>query len=447
MSQLDSGSGTVARSRVVAWALWDCGSTGLNAIAGTFVFSVYLTSSVGVGLPGSTTPASWLGRAGAVAGVTVAALAPVVGVWVESPHRRRVVLTVLTGLVVTLTCSMFFIRDRPSYLWAGLVLLAAAAACGDLASVPYNAMLRQISTPATAGRISGFGWAAGYLGSVLLLLLIYTGFISGSGSGPDAVRGLLRVPHADGLYVRVAMLAAAAWLAVLALPLLLVAHRQPQSTEVHQPTSMLGGYRKLWREISAEWRRDRHLVYFLVASALFRDGLAAIFAFGAVLGVTVYGISQANVLIFGVAASVVAAVGAVLGGFVDHRVGSKPVIVASLVAIVTTALTLMVLSGSVAFWVCGLLLCMFIGPSQSSARALLLHMSHNGREGVAFGLYTMTGRAVAFLAPWLFSVFVDAFGAVRAGMGGISLVLIAGLVGMLVVRVPAGHAAAALEQS
>jgi UMF1 family MFS transporter len=240
------------------------------------------------------------------------------------------------------------------------------------------------------------------------------------------------------------MLAAAAWLAVLALPLLLVAHRLSESPEAcYQPTSMLGGYRKLWREVSAEWRRDRNLVYFLVASALFRDGLAAIFAFGAVLGVNVYGISQANVLVFGVAASVVAAVGAVLGGFVDHRIGSKPVIVGSLLAIVIMALTLMVLSGSVAFWVCGLLLCMFIGPSQSSARALLLRLANDGREGVAFGLYTMTGRAVAFLAPWLFSVFVDAFGAVRAGVGGISLVLIAGLLGMLVVRVPVRGAATA----
>jgi MFS transporter, UMF1 family len=447
MSQPEPGSGKVARSQVVAWALWDSGSTGLNAIVATFVFSVYLTSSVGVGIPGGTAPESWLGRAGAVAGLTVALLAPLVGVWVGSPHRRRVALSVLTGLSVTLTCAMFLIRDRPGYLWAGLVLLGATAACGDLASVPYNAMLRQVSTPQTAGRISGLGWASGYLGSVLLLLLIYTGFISGSGSGPNAVRGLLRVPVADGLYVRSAMLAAAAWLVALALPLLLVAHRLPGSAEVHRPTTMLGGYRKLWTEISAEWRRDRNLVYFLGASALFRDGLSAIFAFGAVLGVNVYGISQANVLIFGVAASVVAAVGAVLGGFVDHRVGSKPVIVGSLIAIITATLTLLALSGSVAFWVCGLLLCMFIGPSQSSARALLLQMADNGREGVAFGLYTMTGRAVAFVAPWLFSVFVDGFGAVRAGLGGIALVLIAGLFGMLVVRVPRRHAAAAADRS
>ncbi|MFP2994087.1 MFS transporter [Mycobacterium intracellulare] len=436
MSQPELRSAAPVRSRVVAWALWDCGSTGLNAIVATFVFAVYLTSSVGVGIGGSTTSASWLGRAAAIAGLTVAILAPAVGVWVESPHRRRVALSVLTAAAVTLTASMFFIRDRPGYLWAGLVLLGATAACGDLASVPYNAMLRQLSTPQTAGRISGFGWAAGYGGSVLLLLVIYTGFISGSDSGPGATRGLLRIPLQDGLYVREAMLVAAAWLAVFALPLLFVAQRLSGPAELYQPTSMLGGYRKLWTEVSAEWRRDRNLVYFLVASALFRDGLAAIFAFGAVLGVNVYGISQADVLIFGVAACVVAAVGAVLGGFVDHRVGSKPVIVASLAAIITLGLTLMASAGPAAFWVCGLLLCMFIGPTQSSSRALLLQMAKHGREGVAFGLYTMTGRAVAFLAPWLFSVFVDVFGAVRAGLGGISLVLIAGLVAMLVVRVP-----------
>ena len=78
----------------------------------------------------------------------------------------------------------------------------------------------------------------------------------------------------------------------------------------------------------------------------------------------------------------------------------------------------MALSGAAAFWVCGLLLCLFIGPTQSSARTLLLRMTADGKEGVAFGLYTMTGRAVSFLAPWLFSTFVDVFGADRAGIGG-----------------------------
>jgi MFS transporter, UMF1 family len=433
MSNRGSGSRRSERSRVLTWALWDTGAAGLSAIVVTFVFSVYLTRSVGQGLPGGAPPASWLGRALAVAGVTIALLAPLIGVWVEDPHRRRVALTVLTGLAVALTCAMSLIRARPEYLWPGLALLAAAAACGDLASVPYNAMLRQLSTPQNSGRISGFGLAAGFSGSVMLLLVVYFGFVSGKG----ATRGLLHLPAADGMNVRTAMLFAAGWLAVLALPLLLTAPRLPSVGQVARPgRGLLGGYRKLWTELAAEWRRDRNLVYFLLAAAVFRDGLAGLFTFGGVLGVNVYGISPADVLIFGVAASVVAALGAVLGGLVDDRFGSKPVIVVSLASIIVFGLTMMVLSGPRAFWLTGLLLCLFIGPAQASARTLLLRMSRHGKEGVAFGLYTMTGRAVSFLAPWLFSVFVDVFGAVRAGMGGLCLVMGVGLLGLLKVRAP-----------
>ena len=440
------------RSRVLAWALFEFGATGLISIVVTFVFSVYLTGTVGEGTPGGTSPASWLGRALSVAGLTIALLAPLIGVWVDAPRRRRLVLTLLTGLAVTLTCLMSLIRDDPRYLLPGLVLLAATAACSDLASVPYNTMLKQLSTPESAGRISGFGWAAGYAGSVVLLLVVYLGFISGKGP----TRGLLHLTTHDGLNVRAAMLLAAGWLAVFAMPLLTTARHLPAVREEspapsgdrerggtpgeagrrRQASGMLGGYRKFWSELTTEWRRDRNLVFFLLSSAVFRDGLAGLFAFGAVLGVNVYGISQAEVLIFGVSASVVAACGAVLGGLFDDRLGSKQVIAGSLAAIIVVGLTLMTLSGARAFWICGLLLCLFIGPAQSSARTLLLRMSSEGKEGVAFGLYTMTGRAVSFLAPWLFSVFVDVFHNTRFGMGGLDVVLGAGLLGLLAVRVP-----------
>ena len=199
---------------------------------------------------------------------------------------------------------------------------------------------------------------------------------------------------------------------------------------------MLGGYRKLWQDLVAEWHRDRNLVYYLLAAAVFRDGLAGVFTFGGVLGVNAYGISPADVLIFGVAASVVAALGAVVGGFLDDRIGSKPVIIGSLASIIAAGLAMMALSGPRAFWITGLLLCLFIGPAQASARTLLLRMSSAGKEGVAFGLYTMTGRAVSFVAPWLFSVFVDVFGAVRAGMGGLCLVMARWAAGLLMVRAP-----------
>jgi UMF1 family MFS transporter len=420
------------RSQAVAWALWDTGSAGVSAVVVTFVFSVYLTGAVGKGLQGGVTPASWLGRAMAIAGLSVAVLAPVIGVWVENPRRRILTLTALTGLVVASVSAMSLIRERPDYLCAGLALLALGAAGGDLAGVPYNAMLRQLTTPQNSGRISGFGLAAAFVGSVGLLLVVYFGCIDGK--GPD--RGFLRLPVGDGMNVRIAMLVAAGWFVVFATPLLLTAYKVSSSNEAGPAHSALGGYRKLWRELVGEWHRDRNLVYYLLAAAVFRDGLAGVYTFGGVLGVNAYGISPDDVLIFGVAASVVAALGAVFGGFLDDWIGSKPVIIASLACIIAAGLAMMALSGPRAFWATGLLLCLFIGPAQASARTLLLRMSSDGKEGVAFGLYTMTGRAVSFLAPWLFSVFVELFGAVRAGMGGLVLVLVVGLAGLLKVRVP-----------
>ncbi|MGD9621423.1 MAG: MFS transporter [Mycolicibacterium sp.] len=423
--------GVASRSRVFAWALWDFGATAINAIVVTFVFSVYLTNSVGDDLPGATSPASWLGRALALAGLVVALMAPVTGIWVEAPARRRRVLAMLTGLVVLLTASMSLIRDDHRYLWPGLVLLACTAACSELATVPYNAMLRQLCTPQNSGRVSGFGLALGYFGSVLSLLVVYLGFISGDGD----TRGLLGLPIADGQNVRAAMLLIAAWFGLFALPLLITVP-SPHGGAPTQRVGVVRAYRRLWAELGAEWRRDRNFVYYLGASAVFRDGLAGVFTFGAILGVNVYGVSQADVLLFGVAASVVAATGAVLGGHADDWIGSKRVIVVSLTAMVAIGATLIAVSGQTGFWICGLMLCLFIGPTLSSARTLMLQMADRGKEGVAFGLYTMAGRAATFLAPALFALFIDIFDSDRAGLGGLIVVLLLGLLAMLAVHAP-----------
>ena len=431
MSNPASAPRTVGRSRVVAWALWDCGSTGVNAIAVTFVFSVYLTQQVGAGLPGPTTPASWLGRVLTVSGLFVALLAPPTGVLVDAPHRRRTVLTIMTGIVVALTSAMSLIRADYHYLWPGLVLLACTAAFSDLATVPYNAMLRQLSSPQTSGRISGMGSAAGYFGSVLLLLIVYLGLIQGTGD----TRGMLGLPFDDGQNVRAAMLLTAAWFALFALPLLITS-KTLALEDGPPPVGFLGAYRTLWAEVRGEWHRDRHVVFYLFASAVFRDGLTGVFSFGAVVGVTVYGVSPADVLLFGVCACVIAAVGAILGGLLDDRVGSKPVIVGSLTSMIVVGVVMMCLSGELAFWVCGLLLCLFVGPTQSSARTAMLRMSTEGKEGVAFGLYTTTGRAVSFLAPFLFFTYIDLFGSNRAGLGGLITVLVLGLLAFIGVRVP-----------
>lgn len=433
MSELTSSAPTVRRSQILSWAVWDFGSTGLNAVVVTFVFSIYLTNAVGDELPGEISATSWLGWALGAAGLAVALLAPLTGVWVETPWRRRRALAALSVMSVVSTVAMSVVREDWRYLALGLFLVAATSACNDLASVPYNAMLRQLSTPRTSGQISGFGIGLGYFGSVVLLLVVYFGFVSGDGDHT----GVLNLPSADGQNVRAAMIFTAVWFALLALPVLILVPSPKPDIEVPvEASGFFSGYRKLWTEIRSEWHRDHHVVYYLIASAVFRDGLTGVFAFGAVLGVKVYGVSSADVLLFGVSASIIAAIGAIIGGYLDDKIGAKPVIVGSLASMIVVGLILMTLSGVLAFWICGLLLCLFIGPTLSAARTLMLRMSAEGKEGVAFGLYTTTGRAVSYLAPVLFSTFIAIFGTDRAGIGGLVVVLLAGMLAMLVVRTP-----------
>ncbi|WKG10828.1 MFS transporter [Nocardia sp. PE-7] len=422
------------RGQVLAWGLWDWGSSAFQAVTLTFVFSVYLTDKVGKDLPGTTPASAWLGWALAGAGLVVALTAPVCGQYFDAVGSRKRALATLTALTVGAMSLMFFVRDDYDDLWLGLALLAFASATFELAGVPYNAMMRQVSTPATVGRVSGFGWAMGYFGGIVLLLICYVGFLAGDGD----TRGLLAMPTDQGLNVRLVIVLAAVWFTVFALPVLFAVPEMPRTgaDPGAAKVGFLGSYRVLWRDVRELWVQDRHTVYFLLASAVFRDGLAGVFTFGGVLAVTVYGFADADVLLFGIAANVVAGLAAVVAGRFDDRIGPKRVIVSSLVGMLVCGVALLLVSGSTMFWIFGLALTVFVGPAQASARSFLARLAPPGREGQLFGLYTTTGRAVSFLAPALFGVFVSVFHSDRAGIAGLLVVLAVGLLVLLPVHAP-----------
>ena len=176
-------------------------------------------------------------------------------------------------------------------------------------------------------------------------------------------------------------------------------------------------------------------MYFLIASALYRDGLAAVFAFGAILAVSVYGMDTDTVLIFGIVANVTAALGALVLGRIEDRVGPKRIIMISLVGLITTSVILLFAQGTTMFWIFGLLLTLWVGPAQASSRSFLAQVAPEGREGEMFGLYATTGRAASFLAPGLFALFSGLFSD-RIGIVGIALVLGMGALAMIGVSAP-----------
>lgn len=430
-----SASTPASRGQIVAWGLWDWGSAALNAVVLTFVFSVYLTTAVsGLDKDQNCIPdvpciphaGTWLAWSLGAAGLIIAVLAPVTGQRADAGGHRKRSVGMWTGLVVLTMMALYFVKDETSYLWLGLLLLGIASIFGSFAEVSYSAMMRQISTPQTVGRVSGFGWSMGYFGGIVLLLVSYLGFVAGHGP----LKGFLGVTSEGGFNIRLVAVVAAIWFALFAIPVLFSVPETPGLPK-EKRVGFVESYRVLFRDVAELWRVDRNAVFFLLASALFRDGLAAVFALGAVLAVKVYGISQADVLIFGVVANLVSAAGALYAGRLDDRVGPKRVIVGALIGLVVTSLILLFVSGPRMFWIFGLILTLFVGPAQSSSRTYLARIAPVGREGQMFGLYTTTGRAVSFLAPALFGLFSGLFDGERWGIIGIILVLGAGLAALL----------------
>ena len=407
------------RATVVSWASWDWGSAAFNAVMVTFIYSVYLVESVGEDLPGDTPTSTWFSAAMAVAGVVIAVLAPVQGRRADAKGARRKSLIAWTLVTIALMVGQFFVRDDASWFWPGVIMLAVAAVTFEFAEVSYFAQLRQVSTPDNVGRVSGFGWSAGYFGGIFLLLICYVGFISGEG-------GTLGLPTDDGMNIRLVALLSAGWFLIFALPAFLRVPEIP--AQPNEDSGYAQSYRRLFSEIRELWHADRRTIKFLVAQAIFRDGLAGVFSFGAILAVTVYGLSAADVLLFGVAANVVAALGSLAAGFIDDRLGPRPVIMWSLGLMVAVAVALLFVDGPAWFWPLGLALCLFVGPAQAASRSFLARVAPEGREGQMFGLYITTGRAVSWMSPAAFAIFTWAFGTDRAGIAGIALVLGIGMI-------------------
>jgi UMF1 family MFS transporter len=197
--------------------------------------------------------------------------------------------------------------------------------------------------------------------------------------------------------------------------------------------SIIASYGKVWKQLQTLRSQAPETFKFLISSAIYRDGLAGVFTFGAVLGTLAFGFDQTSIIFFGVAANIVSGLGAAVGGLLDDRVGSRNVIVASLIGLIAAGLCVFAFAsmGQTAYWIFGLMLCLFVGPAQASSRTFVSRFTPVGREGEVFGLYQLTGRAVSFLSGAFWSSSIGL--AVALGVTGNATVY--GILGLIVILV------------
>ena len=432
------------RPPVVPFSLWDGGMSAFSSVILTFVFATYVASAVAsegaVGDEavkaaqdhGSQVLTTWQ----AVGAVAIALLAPLLGNLADRGGARNTLLRVTTLATVVTVALMPMVALDADYLTLGAALIALAVVFSELAGVFVNSVLPEISTPENRGRISGTAWAVGYWGSIVCLGLVLVLFVL-------AGTGLLGITGENGWNYRAIPLFVALWILVGTLPLMLRAPKHAASApgERWNPWQ---GYAHIVRRVIRAFREEPVMLQYLVASAIYRDGLGAVFSIAGVLAANAYGFSTVEIIIFGIAANLVAGIGVFLGGRVDDRVGPRPVIIAGCIGIIVLGLVVLFFASSAVFWVAGLSICLFVGPVQSASRNLLTRLSQPGRETENFGLYATTGRALGFLGTAAFAATVAISGDTRTGILGIVLVMAVGLIAFLPIRLgAAGRASSA----
>ena len=421
-----------------SWALWDWASQAFPTVVTSFIFGRYITSEFfapagySIEEAGQYT-AFWLGISGVVAGVLIALIAPIVGRRADTSGRKKFWLMINTYLFAATIGLMFFVAPSSDFFVFGLVLLAAGGIFFEFATVNYNSMLNEVARPHERGKISQFGWGLGYIGGIILLVMALWIIQFGGAE-------LLGIPDTDALSVRVVMVISMFWVIIFSIPLML---KVPEAKPIAgtEKEGLFVAYRKLLRSLITMRKENPNLLKFLIASAVYRDGLNGVFAYGAVLGGIAFGLDLTEIIIFGIAANLVAGIGAFVGSFFEDRIGSRKIIFVSLVGVIVGGFGVFVFesAGTIAFFGFGLFLCTFVGPAQAASRTMMSRLSADDKQGEAFGLYATTGRAVSFLAPAAWAIFVGLFSPIY-GILGLMLILVVGLLLLISVRAMAAPA-------
>ena len=400
---------TTTKRGVWSWMLFDWANQPFYTLIITFIFAPYFAAEV-VG-DAARGQAIWATAAG-VAGIAIAALAPIVGAVADQSGPRKPWIAAFAVMLIVGTAGLWLAVPGAERLWPLMALFILAFIGSEFMLIFTNAMLPDLGPRDEIGRISGSGWAMGYAGGVLVLILVLLFVFPSPGSETTllGIPPILGLDPAAGEPARITGPLTALWFAVFALPLFLFTPDAPWRAGVGNALS--NGLRELWQTLKTLPQKGTLLIY-LIASMVYRDGLAAMYAIGGIFAGGVLGWGLFELGVFGILAAFTGAIGAFLGGRADRAFGPRPVVATSiwiligvgLLIVGTTRDTLFgvpLAEGSTlpdtVFYVCGALIGAAGGSLQASSRTLLVHQA----EGLvpmteAFGLYALSGKATAFI--------------------------------------------------
>lgn len=373
----------VTRKEIGVWCLYDFANSAFTTIIVTVAYSVYFTEVVAKGQD----PEAWWGRGYALSMILAGALSPVLGAVADYTRRRKFFLILLTLLTVFPTALLVFVKEGNIGLGLGLFIWANLCYGGALAF--YDSFLKDISNSSNIGRISGGGWALGYIGGLFSLLVVYP-FVSG-GLGPE-----------NQFAYRMSFPLTALFFLIFSFPTFLYLKERGAPSEFNRGVSLWSvGFRRIGHTLR-EIRRFKELVKFFLAFLIYGDGIHTVFVFAAIFATRVLNFSPRDLLLFFIVMQVSSALGAFFFGFVTDRIGPKRTILVTLIIWMSVVLWGYVVQTSFEFYLIGLLAGLAMGSCQSASRTLLGLFTPEGRSGEFFGFFAMTGKLAAVFGPLLY---------------------------------------------
>jgi len=429
------------------WVFFDWAAQPFYTLVTTFLFAPYFASGfIGDSVRGQ---ALW-GYGAALAGLLVAFGSPVIGAIVDGTGRRKVWIGGFS-IIFALAMSALWYAEAGAVdrVWFILLAFVVATVMAEFITVLTNSMMVSLVPLHEIGRLSGIGWAVGYMGGLVSLVIMAGLIVSDPGTGKTLL-GLTPIIDLDGAFREGDRLVgpfSALWYLVFVLPFFLFT---PQSSQPPLGKATLGeGLADLWETLKSV-RQYGNVFLFLLARLFYVDGLSAIFAFGGIYGASVFGWQAFELGLFGIILTIAGVFGALVGGWLDDHLGAARVISWSLVGLIVATLGIVSIDrghilfvypvaepeagggalssiGEMVYLGFGCLIGLVAGPLQSASRSLLARLAPREKITQFFGLFAFSGKVTAFIAPLMVALVTTMSGSQRLGVATILIFLVVGL--------------------
>lgn len=395
-----------SRGQIFSWTLFDFANTAFYVLILTVGYPLYFKKIV---VAGSDYGDALWGFAFSISMLIVAILSPVLGAVADYGAGKKRFLGIFTALCIVATAGLFFVEA--SMIFWGMFLLILANVGFEAGLVFYDAFLPEITTERSYGRVSGYGFAVGYVGSLVTLLValpLYQG-----GFETDNL-----------LNIRSSFLIAAGFFLVFAAPLFFVLPDRQRFASFKLDFVMIGFKRILgtFRQFS----RYRNIARFLLSYFIYIDAINTIIIFSSIFADETLHLGIDEIIVFFLIVQTSAIVGSVLFGFLADTLGHKQTLTLSLLLWVVIVVVAYFTTDKMTFYVVGGLAGIALGSAQSSSRSLMSTLVPEEKKTEFFGFYSFFGKASAIIGPALFGILSSNFNQ-RIAILAIGLLLLVGL--------------------